>query len=125
MTDNLTGLIWLKDANCLGNLSWNEALIAAKSLASGSCGLTDGSVAGAWRLPNINELGSLIDFGRVTPAIPNGNPFPYVPNGSMWSSTTFVADPAAAWIGEVNGGDVFGYYKLNNPNGVWPVRGGQ
>ena len=54
--DKLTGLIWLKDAN---------------TLASGSCGLTDGSVAGAWRLSNVKELESLIDFGFIGPALSN------------------------------------------------------
>ena len=61
VNDNLTGLIWLRNANCLGNLNWPEALKACNHLASGKCGLTDCSVAGDWRLPNANELHSLID----------------------------------------------------------------
>jgi hypothetical protein len=51
--DNLTRLIWLKQANCFGTRSLANALEAATTLASGSCGLSDGSVEGNWRLPNV------------------------------------------------------------------------
>ena len=40
-------------------------------LKSGQCGLTDGSVAGNWRLPNVKELQSLIDFAYSKPALSN------------------------------------------------------
>jgi len=62
VTDNLTGLIWLKDANCDESKNWANALTWCNSLASGACGLTDNSVAGDWRLPNVKELHSLIDL---------------------------------------------------------------
>ena len=35
VTDNLTGLIWLKDANCFGDRTWISALSDANGLASG------------------------------------------------------------------------------------------
>jgi hypothetical protein len=63
VTDNLTGLIWLKDANCFGTKTWADALSDASSLANGACGLNDGSVAGIWNLPNIVELESLFHAG--------------------------------------------------------------
>jgi hypothetical protein len=66
--DNLTGLIWLKNANCFDVRSWAQALTAATNLASPSCDLSDGSVAGDWRLPNVKELFSLIDVGHFDPA---------------------------------------------------------
>ena len=59
--DTLTGLVWLKDAGCLGTAFWSEGLTAVNQLASGACGLSDGSVAGMWRMPNVVELESLID----------------------------------------------------------------
>jgi hypothetical protein len=46
VTDNLTGLIWLKKASCLSNLSWSQALTAANTLVHGQCDLMDGSQAG-------------------------------------------------------------------------------
>ena len=46
VTDRLTKLIWLKNANAFGIRTWEQALSDANTLASGSAGLTDGSVAG-------------------------------------------------------------------------------
>jgi hypothetical protein len=54
--DNLTDLIWLQQADCFRDRTWAQALMDANSLADGSCGLTDRSHAGDWRLPNVKEL---------------------------------------------------------------------
>jgi hypothetical protein len=56
VTDNLTGLIWTKNANAFGTKTWNEALNHANNLESGDAGLTDGSQAGDWRLPNRRDI---------------------------------------------------------------------
>jgi len=79
VTDKLTGLIWLKNANCFGTKTWQQALDSANNLANGQCSLTDGSTVGQWRLPNVKELQSLINFGFFNPAlsnrhVPNANP---------------------------------------------------
>ena len=124
VTDNLTGLIWLKNASCFGSQIWHSAVNDAKGLANGSCGLTDGSSAGAWRLPNIKELQSLVDFGRVNPALPSGHPFSGVQSDYYWSSTTVADYPIMAW----NLGLYEGRVDYDNNVGtfyVWPVRGGQ
>jgi hypothetical protein len=138
--DNLTGLIWLKQANCLGSVPWADALAAAHTLASGQCGLTDGSVPGDWRLPNIRELLSLIDFGSESPALSNtagtgtlteGDPFVGVGLGGLyWSSTSagVSADIASihAWLVSFqSGGGVTSALLKSDPSGVWPVRGGR
>jgi len=129
VTDNLTGLIWLGNANCLGFRTWGVALSMSNSLASGLCGLTDGSVAGDWRLPNIRELQSLIDYGRANPALPAGHPFGVVKTG-YWSSTS-VTDPIYAWwvffaSGELKPGlKIFTDPGQMNPPDmlwIWPVR---
>ena len=88
VTDNLTALIWLKNANCFGAKNWATALSDANALASGSCGLSDGSIAGGWRLPNGNELHSLIDLAQSNPALPAGHPFTGVQVNLYWTSTT-------------------------------------
>lgn len=124
VTDNLTGLIWLKNANCFGSRTWSQALSDANGLNSGVCGLTDGSVAGAWRLPNVKELQSLIDFGQYFPALPAGHPFSGVQSNRNWSSTTGANGPSNAWIVNLNAGDVYIVDK-DNTGYVWPVRGGQ
>jgi hypothetical protein len=122
--DNLTGLIWLKNANCFGVQNWQFALSSANTLASGACGLTDGSVAGGWRLPNRKELESLIDLGQFDPALPAGHPFSGVQSAYYWSSTTIASSPGAAWYVSLNNGYVTSLDKQFGYN-VWPVRGGQ
>jgi hypothetical protein len=124
VTDNLTGLIWLKNANCWGSKGWNTAIDDCNALASGSCGLTDGSVAGDWRLPNWNELRSLIDASRYNPALPSGHPFTGVQLRYYWSSTTAAASTGYAWVVGLGDGDVYFDGKGSSAY-VWPVRGGQ
>jgi len=104
--DNLTGLFWLKNANCFGARTWDQALSDCNALASGSCGLTDGSTIGAWRLPNVRELFSLIDFGQISPGLPSGHPFSNVQTSSYWSSTTSPITTANAYYVGFNYGFV-------------------
>jgi hypothetical protein len=122
--DNLTGLVWLKHASCFGAEPWADALSHANTLASGACGLTDGSAAGAWRLPNLAELLSLIDYGRAGPALPANHPFSGVSYGNYWSSTTCAAHPIDAWRVLLNDGFVSHIDKASSLD-VWPVRDGQ
>src|SRR5204863_123985 len=62
VTDNLTNLVWLKNASPFGLRTWHDALEDCNRLESGSHGLTDGSKCGDWRLPNIKEIESLVDY---------------------------------------------------------------
>jgi hypothetical protein len=126
VTDNLTGLIWLKNANCFDEQTWANALSAANNLASGSCGLTDGSVAGDWLLSNVRELQSLIHFGTVPqPALPVGHPFLGGPWTWYWSSTSGFGRPNLAWAVDLGFGRTDGFGKNDVFFLVWPVRGGQ
>jgi hypothetical protein len=124
VTDNLTGLIWLKNANCFGARNWTQALSDANTLNSGECGLGDGSSEGDWRLPNVRELQSLIDYGRQTPALPSGHPFTGVQSSLYWSSTTHATNTSYAWGVYMRCGHVHWDYKMRTRY-VWPVRGGQ
>jgi uncharacterized protein DUF1566 len=124
--DNLTGLIWLQDGMCGGNNHpWLDALTFANTLASGICGLTDGSVEGDWRLPNIQELQSLVDFSQENPAFPAGHPFTIVLSGvtRLWSSTTRQASNYA-WTLDVRDGTTVIRQKTFEPESAWAVRGG-
>ena len=132
VSDNFTGLVWLKNANCFGAITWPEALSNCNSLANGVCGLSDGSVGGNWRLPNLRELHSLVDYGASNPSLPSGHPFVAVKSGEedgrYWTSTTYYAYPWAAWFVEFCHGHVMGAgYKDSSHQGtsyyyVWPVR---
>ena len=125
VTDNLTDLIWLKNANPCGPMNWYDAIAYCNSLASGTAGLTDGSVAGDWRLPNIKELQSLIDFGRYNPALPAGHPFTGVQSTGFYWSGTSSYDSVYAWRVAMYSGYVDnGLNKSSISHSVWPVRGG-
>ena len=124
--DNLTGLIWLKNSNCFGARTWDQALTDANGLASPSCGLSDGSLAGHWRLPNVRELLSLIDFAAFSPAIPSGTPFAGVqPSVRYWSSTVVANNTPNAWDIDFDIGTVNRNQAKTNTYFVWPVSGGQ
>jgi Protein of unknown function (DUF1566) len=123
VTDNLTGLIWLKDANGFGEVPWDQALAYARNLTSGSHGLDDGSQAGAWRLPNVNELESLLDLSNSSgPALSDGHPFTNLQVANYWSSTSVAAFPALGWYVALAVGCPVFDLKFNAMR-MWPVRG--
>ncbi|MCP3951243.1 MAG: DUF1566 domain-containing protein [Desulfobacterales bacterium] len=133
VTDNLTDLVWLKDANCFDQVLWSTALSDADSLANGDCSLSDSSSAGDWRLPNRKELLSLIDLDFFDPALSDAtgtnkwtgdNVFTDVQSFYYWSSSTFVEYASDAWIVDLDGGEVSGYDKTETSY-VWPVKAGQ
>jgi hypothetical protein len=133
VTDNLTGLIWTKNANMFGALQWQPhlgestypACEVCSKLNSGEHGLTDGSVEGDWRLPNIRELQSLIDYGKYNIALPYGNPFENVQaDREYWSSTTHRFNIVHAWAVWFVDGLIWWYVK-DSTHYVWCVRGGQ
>lgn len=133
VTDHLTGLVWLTIGNCIqfyagdpatvNQRSWDPAVESVNRLASGFCGLTDGSRAGDWRLPNRKELDSLIDLGQHDPALPSGCPLG-MESKYYWSSTTCAFNGATAWWVHFDNGT-----SSCNWNGsagrVRAVRGGQ
>jgi hypothetical protein len=142
VTDNLTGLIWLKNANCPNSTkTWNNAVVYAAVLYDGcthcggdnnDCGLSDGSSAGDWRLPNVKELQSLIHYGVHSPALPNtagtgqwseGDPFTNV-QSYYWSSTTYASNTTYARYVNMHDGNVLASGKSSYGRYVWPVRGG-
>lgn len=87
--DRLTGLWWRRMASVEeGALPWDEALACVGRL-NGPAGLS-------WRLPNINELESLVDCDRHSPALSSGHPFRAL-RDVCWSSTTSLFEPDWAW----------------------------
>ena len=88
----------------------------------------DGSVAGDWRLPNLREMQSLMDYGQYAPALPAGHPFFNV-ESLYWTSTTLdIGDPSImlAWAVSVGSGGAAGFPKNPTNFGLrsWLVRGG-
>jgi len=143
VTDNLTGLTWLKNANCADTTrSWENALDDVANLnANGTmngnnCGVNDrnddrsddrssrNNNQNDWRLPNVKELQSLIDFSQAGPALSNGHPFSDVQMDGYWSSTTNAYLASRAWYVLFEDGIVMNTTK-SNTRYIWPVRGGQ
>lgn len=122
--DSLTGLTWLANANCFFTRTWADALASTAGLADGRCGLKDGSSAGEWRLPSVNELESLVDSERSFPSLPEGHPFIGVRSSYYWSSTTNAARDSVAWVVDLYYGNVI-YDKKTKNNYFWPVKDGQ
>ena len=100
ISDSQTGLMWSKcsygqtynggntnadglicEGSAFGN--WQQAFAWAAD--STDHGYND------WRLPNVKELGSIVDFGSAKPAI-NQSIFPNTTSGAYWSSTPFQAN---------------------------------
>ncbi len=130
ITDTRTGLIWLKDAGCLIPATWTGALVAVNGLAAGRCGLSDGSAAGEWRLPNLDELESLVDASARNPGINLGVAFSNVSNSLYWSSTSYSGGDEgspSAWAIRFSDGRYINDGVANNKalayNAVWAVRG--
>ena len=90
VTDNRTGLTWEKktDDNVAINYSWSGGLEYVAALnATSFAGHAD------WRLPNIKELLSIVDYGRSNPSIdPIFGPTAGGSNfATYWSSTSWAA----------------------------------
>jgi len=151
VTDTQTGLIWLKNADCLAHsgTTFQNANSMATSLASGQCGLTDGSAAGSWRLPTQQEWADLEQpacaqdpSGPAIPDISGTTCYSHGPWASVdwespvdyWSSTTCTQNgpnwqsglPNYAYFAQLQSGETGCGPKgpLGAPSRAWPVRGG-
>jgi len=132
----------LRNANCADDRkNWDTALANIESLNTNGtmngqdCGdsSNDGSYQTDWRLPNREELESLIDKRYKKPAISNtegtgpwinGAPFYNIQSNFYWSSSTYTSLTDTAWYVNMNDRSV--YFTIKSRNGyVWPVRGGQ
>ncbi len=145
ITDNVTGLMWEKLSNDGsihdGNASylWYDAFdkVAALNSGGGFAGYTD------WRLPNVNELQSLVDYMRAAnplfgvPIDPVFHTGCFTPGCTVttcsctraniyWSSTSTQDFPTGAWIVDFFDGSVLSFEKsfFLNTFYVRAVRGG-
>jgi len=136
--DNLTGIAWLKDANCIatkypsfdndwtsgdGGVTWQHALDFVAGINNGTFSDCSGGYDD-WHLPNWKELRSLIDYSNYSSVLPSGHPFSSVQSDYYWSSTTVAIHTNSTWIVHMYNGyvgfDDTDFYSAH----VWPVRGG-
>ncbi len=97
ITDTDTNLMWAQVPS--SSLSWTAALAYAEGLTLG--GYSD------WRMPNVKELESLVEFTRATATSTTTSPclnrtlFPAATATAYWSSTSQkTGTPTAAWVVE-------------------------
>lgn len=143
VVDQLTGLMWTEIANMGRNanninipVQWTDAFVSidhlndptnSNSLPNGCSTSSEVSCYTDWRLPNIKELQSLVDYGKLSPALPPGydTAFNDTKTSYYWSSTSNLSNPlASAWAVYMVSGMVNGQNK-GNPCYVWAVRGGK
>ena len=101
VTDSKTGLMWQKEYET--SKTWQQALKYCED--STYAGYSD------WRLPNKNELASLINYEK------SGLPysyFPDMPSNWFWSSSTYVGSTNGAWYVGFGNGFVTYYNKTHN-----------
>ena len=130
VTDNLTGLMWTKDANAPGpsacspgtNMTWQSTLDYVKCLNNNN--YLD---YGDWRLPNLKELRSLVDYSNNRYSLPPDHPFINVITTDYsyyWSSTTAAGNTSSAWTLFMPNAAIVSQPKTGSDY-VWPVRAGQ
>ncbi len=128
VTDNLTGLMWTKDAHSPGMAQCDVTSEKPWQGVLDHIGCLNGYVYlghDDWRLANMKELVSLMDYSRSYYPIAPGHPFVDLYWSFYWSSTTVSYLPERAWglYGLWNGGVHLGPKTSAAP--FWPVRGGR
>ncbi|KJU83144.1 FG-GAP repeat-containing protein [Candidatus Magnetobacterium bavaricum] len=132
MTDTITGLQWMKDANPCGIKTWADATTCV------------GNLGGGWKVPTIQELYSLCRRDGTTTGLDailsgswgycNGTTvdlateltsagFTKVQSNYYWSSTSCANGTSSAWVVPMGDGFVYAGGK-SSYNYVWPVRSG-
>ena len=142
VTDTTTGLMWMRcplgkewhgGTSCVrsaNTYSWRWALWVAQAINSGVSNDDNDFAAGFaghtdWRLPNKNELASIIEERCYSPAL-NLALFPNVQQPlRFWSSTPFARSANQAWWVDFAGGEIDTALKTPTGYKVRLVRGGQ
>jgi len=123
VTDDLTGLTWLRDAGCTeaaggvarsGPVPWLQASDWVIGLADGTCGLADGSAAGDWTIPDQADLIALAGH------LASPNPFLRLQAGRSWSAfSTCTSIYSAVDLADGSALDL----PIATPMNLLPVRG--
>ena len=124
VADNTTGFTWqgctagLSDSACGSGsatmFTWQDALNYCEGLSWGN--------QADWRLPNVNELSSIVDRRRVNPSI-DTTAFMATPSDYFWTSTSDAINPDLAWPVYFDDGYVYSDIKTYTDY-VRCVRGG-
>jgi hypothetical protein len=126
--DNLSGLEWMKHATDenggygFASMRWEDAIAACNSLNDAE--QKHSNKTDNWRLPNLRELQSLVDYGNIFPALPPNHPFAGAGGYYFWSSTAHATASNLANAVHFGDGALGPQYK-EYPYKVWCVRDGR
>ena len=102
VTDPATGLMWQKDCDFNGTRGWKQALYYCENLVY--AGYSD------WRLPNKNELFSLVNYNKVAPASDfHAKMGEYISHAEYFTSSS--GGSWAVWITDFSDGASQSYSK--------------
>lgn len=114
VTDIATGLTWKR---CVEGMSWSgNSCIGNATSFTWESALAHAAAQPGWRLPNIKELGSLLEDACTYMAI-NENAFPGTPRFA-WSASPSVLEADYAWII----GFVYEYGYQSSKALAYPIR---
>ncbi|MGD9643708.1 MAG: DUF1566 domain-containing protein [Elusimicrobiales bacterium] len=119
--DNRTGLMWVTNMVDAGvpytsSHTWQGALSLCEGLTY--AGFSD------WRLPNVRELMSIVDYGKTTGVRINVSYFPRTQLNSYWTSTTYAPFSVLAHFVKFNLGSIDVSNKTSSYYFVRCVRAG-
>ncbi len=102
--DSTTGLTWQR---CVAGMSWSGTTCTGTAATyTHQAALAYAKTQTGWKLPNIKELGSIVDRTRSNPAI-DTTAFPATPAGYTWSASPCAGGSlSACYVG-------FGYGNVN------------
>ncbi len=145
LTDNLTGLTWLQDANCISTqypdfdndgsfgYQWGDGLVSWQHAFDFVAGINNGDYPDCgggrndWRLPNVNEIESLMNTGVYQPLVwLTGQGFQNLQTNYYWSSTTSDYRSHQVWMLDFYSGNPYrtiGDKYADRHYPVWPVSG--
>jgi len=114
ITDQLTGLIWEKTPSS-STYTWPQALNAASASTTGT--------HGDWRVPNVNELESLLNAGQSnSTSFLATKGFSGLANALYWTSTTDASNTSNAWLIQMGDGSISSLAKAGTLHLVFFVR---
>lgn len=116
-----TGLEWRR---CAEGMSWTgTGCTGSATTWTWQGALQHADAVSGWRLPNINELRSIVERCRVSPAV-NQQVFPGTPSSTFWSASPYAGLSDGAWSVYFGTGDD-GWSRRSGNVRVRLVRGGQ
>ena len=120
-----TNLMW---KHCAEGQSWNGStctgVVSSMTFEQAQAVSKSFNGKNDWRIPSADELISLVDYRKTTPAY-NTSVFPAAGSSFFWSGSFSAEHPSFTWFVHLGYGLASYYYDRINSYGVRLVRGGQ